>query len=156
MIKIKSTDALYQYDEDGRAITTWDAKKCSWIINAEFENEEIDWWGKDNDFPRASKLANFIEQNPNWDKIPDIQVTWTWNTENTCITAFGSPSSFGARYDYWRKMKYPYTHSSHWGYIEYTEEEAIESLGKYCDFHKHADNTRVLYNNKEIFNGKLK
>ena len=38
MIKIKSTDAYHQYDKEGRAITTWDHKKCSWIINSEVVN----------------------------------------------------------------------------------------------------------------------
>lgn len=155
MIIIKSQTAVHQYDDQGRIITTWDNKKCSWIVNTEFENEDIDWYGKDSDFPAGYTLAEYIEQNPNWDKMPNIIVTWTWNDKETCIRAFGQPHSFGERPDYWDKVKYPYTASKDWGYLDYSKETAIEQLGKYCNFHIHADKTIIKYNNEIIFEGKL-
>ena len=47
MIRIICQDGIHQYDNKGNAITTWDNKKCSWIVNPEYENEKIDWWGKE-------------------------------------------------------------------------------------------------------------
>jgi hypothetical protein len=63
MIKIKYQDDIHQYDEDDRPITTWDNKKGFWIINSEYENEDIDWWGEDNDFPKGVKLNTLYEIN---------------------------------------------------------------------------------------------
>lgn len=154
-IKITSQDGLHQYDEGGNAITTWDAKKCAWIVNQEFEEAEIDWWGEDNDFPGGYTLKEYLESNPNWDKNPDISVTWFWNTKETCIEVFGRPHTFGEAWDYWDKKQYPYQASRSWGYLDYTPTEAIQQLGRYCSFNRRADRVVVTYNGKVIYDGKL-
>lgn len=155
MIRITSQTSDHQYDSEGNAITTWDAKKCCWIVNPQYENEKIDWYGEDSDFPAGCTLAEFNERNPNWDKNPDITVTWYWNTKETCIRAFGQPHTFGQKSDYWDKQRYPYTASRNWGYIDEPESTTVERFGKYCSFHKHADRTVVMYNGKQLFDGKL-
>ena len=109
MIKIKMQDANHQYDEQDRAITTWDSKKCTWIVNTEFENEKIDWWGQDNDFPRGCTLSDFIENNPDWDKKPDIVVTWTWNTKQSMMSGFRDSNS-----EWYNKHQFPYSESRDW------------------------------------------
>lgn len=57
MIQIKYQDAFHQYDSEYNPITTWDNEKCEWIVNAEYEdvyyNNEIDWSGNNNNFPRG-------------------------------------------------------------------------------------------------------
>lgn len=155
MIRIVSQNSTHQLDSEGRAITTWDAKKCCWIVNPEFENEVIDWYGQDSDFPAGCTLADYIARNPNWDKMPDINVTWYWNTKEVCIAAFGLPHTFGEKGDYWDKQIYPYTCSRNWGDIDESKETAAERFGKYCSFHTHADRVVVMYNGKVIFDGKL-
>lgn len=155
MIRIKSQSSDHQYDAEGRAITTWDHKKCSWIVNPEFENEEIDWYGEDSDFPAGTTLARYIQDHPNWDKMPDIHVTWYWNDKATCIKAFGLPHTFGQQSDYWDKQRYPYSASRSWGDIDEPEKSTVERFGKYCSFHKDADRTVVQYNGKVLFDGKL-
>ena len=155
MIKITSQDGFHQYDAEGRPITTWDAKKCAWIVNTEFENESIDWWGVDNDFPAGTTLAQFIAQNPNWDTLPDITVIWTWNTKERYQSAFGSPSSFGQSYDYYDKLTYPQTYRKNWGYIDCPKDEVVERFGKYARFNVGADSVKVMYNGKIVFDGKL-
>ena len=155
MIKIKSQSATNQYDEEENSITTWDYKKCSWIVNAEYDDEEINWWGENNDFPAGTTLERFIQDNPNWDKKPDVVVTWIWNTAESYEKAFGSPSSFGQSADYYQKQSYPMSCTRSWGYLDYGEKEAVDRLGKYCGFHEKADKTIVRYNHKIIFEGKL-
>ena len=155
MIQIVLQDSTHQYDSEGNAITTWDAKKCCWIVNAEFENEQINWYGKDSDFPAGCTLAEYINNNPGWDKFPDIDVTWYWNDKATCIRAFGLPHTFGQSSDYWDKQQYPYTAHRNWGYIDEPENTTIERFGKHCNFHKYADRTVVNYNGKVLFDGKL-
>jgi hypothetical protein len=156
MIRIVSTNGRHQYDTQGRAITTWDEKKCTWIINSDFEHAEIDWWGEDNDFPAGETLAAFEKRNPDWNKIPDITATWYWNTKESCIKAFGFPRSFGQPADYWDKQHYPYSATRAWGYIDEKEETTVERFGKYCDFHRHADRVVVTYNGKVLHDGILK
>ena len=159
MIHIKSQDAFHQYDEGGNPITTWDSKKCSWIINREYENERIDWWGKDNDFPGGCTLSQFVKDNPNWDKKPDISVTWYWENEESCVKAFGQPWTFQhpatCDSNYWKTMKYPYTANKNWEHLDYEEKEAISQLGKYCGFNKFAYRVTVRYNGKLIHDGPL-
>jgi hypothetical protein len=155
MIRITSQNGTHQYDSQDRAITTWDHKKCCWIVNPEFEKEKIDWYGKDSDFPQGCTLAQFIERNPNWDKMPDINVTWYWNTKESCIAGFGLPHTFGEKHDYWDKQTYPYMTNRSWGYIDEPKETTVENFGKYCKFHKHADRTLVTYNGETLFDGKL-
>jgi len=149
MIRIKSQDGIHQYDSGGRAITTWDSKKCAWIVNPEFENEDIDWWGDDNDFPGGYTLSEFIENNPDWDKKPDISVTWTWNTKESYKRFGGHPSSFGAESDYYDKLTYPFSVTREWGYLDYDENEALK-LASYCDFDKKSDSVKVVYNGKVL------
>ena len=76
MIYITSQDAYHQYDDNGNAITTWDTKKCAWIVEKEYENEKINWWGRDNDFPAGYTLSEYIQAFPNWNERPDITVKW--------------------------------------------------------------------------------
>lgn len=149
MIRIMSQSATHQFDEDSRAITTWDGKKCSWIVNEEFENDHIDWWGDDNDFPRGCTLAEFLVQHPDWDKNPDIVATWTWNTKESYRKFGGHPSSFGAASDYYDKLTYPFLVSREWGYLDYDKEEAIH-LASYCDFDKKSDHVKLVYNGEVL------
>ena len=170
MIKIKSQCAFHQYDEEGRAITTWDDQKCSWIVNSEFENEKIDWYGEDNDFPAGETMAEFLKRNPNWDKIPDIVVTWEWDKQGY-LQQFGelpqrmrpdmeriahmiSGSERRHLYEIDPNFKFPCKATRQWGYLEYTKEQAIQELGKYCGFNKFSK-TEVFYNGERIFEGKL-
>lgn len=153
MIRIVSQSAIHQYDENGRAITTWDSKKCSWIVNEEFENEDIDWWGEDNDFPAGTTLKEFLRNNPNWDKIPDISVTWTWETKEDMMKCLGRPTSI-QEIEWYAKEKFPNSTTRSWGYIDAPKETAVESFGKYCGFNKFS-NTKVSYNGEVIFEGKL-
>lgn len=160
MIKIKSQSGTNQFDKNGNAITTWDGKKCAWIVNEEYEHEEIDWYGKDSDFPAGYTLSEYEVQFPTWDKNPDISVTWYWNDKETCIKAFGQPHTFlGLNhpniFNYWDIQIYPYSVNKSWGYLDYKKEEVVEQLGKYCDFHKFADRTVVSYNGEILFDGKL-
>ena len=148
-------DGVHQYDSKGRAITTWDKKKCSWIVNPEFEDDNIDWYGEHSDFPAGYTLKEYKENFPDWDKKPDIVVTWTWKDKASAIAAFGQPHTFGESSDYWDKKEFPMTATREWGYIDEPEETTVERFGKYCNWHIHASNVRVLYNGKEIFNGKL-
>jgi hypothetical protein len=155
-IRITSQDAFHQYDGNGRAITTWDAKKCAWIVEPKFEGENIDWYGKDSDFPAGCTLKGFEANNPDWDKKPDISVSWYWNDKATCLRAFGSPHTFGADFDYWDKQIYPYQHHKNWGYLDYKEEEVVEALGKFADHHRNASRVVVTYNGKVLHDGPLK
>ena len=72
MIHITSQDGMHQYDECGNAITTWNDKCCNWIVNDEYvdayNNDEIDWWGRDNDFPRGCSMEYYIK---NFEKFSD-------------------------------------------------------------------------------------
>jgi len=158
-VHINSMDGQHQYS-DGVPITDWHSKKCAWIIRPEFEDQEINFWGKDNDYPGAYTLKEFEDSHPNWDKLPSISVTWYWNTKEACIKAFGQPSSFLKRddrhiLDYWDIQHYPYIHHKSWGYIECVEDEAVERFGKYCSFNQYADRVRVTYNDKVIHDGIL-
>jgi len=147
MIQIKRQDAYHQYDEEGRAITTWDAKKCVWIVNEEFENDQIDWWGNDNDFPGGYRLKDFIEANPDWEKIPDITATWYWADKDDLTLAFHDRT--------WAlDQKYPYSHSKSWGYIECTKEAAVDRFATHCDWNRHASRVVITYNGEVLFDGK--
>lgn len=147
MIRITDQDNIHQYDEYGNPITTWDDKKCAWIVNPEYEDEDIDWWGEDNDFPQGVTLKEYEEQHPNWASMPDIEVTWTWSEEN-----------YKKQFPDWHRFplpSFPTSCTRSWGYIDMSEEEAIERLGHYCNFNKHADNVEITYNGKIIHNNKL-
>ncbi len=149
-IKIVSQCSSHQYDALGNIVTNWDNKKCAWIVVKNFENKEIDWWGNENDFPAGYTLADYEKQYPNWDKLPDIKVTWAWNTKETCIKAFGSPHSFGKPSNYWDLQRYPYTHEQSWGYLDYTKEQAID-LRSYANFDVYADGVTIEYNGEIIY-----
>ena len=147
MITITSQDGEHQYDEQGRAITTWNEKYCSWIINPEFENDIINWQDDENgisEFPRGCTKAHYLEMFPGADNYPDIEVTWYWD-EAGYEKAFNTKPKPGDLLCCDRE----------WGYIDLTEEDAIRRLGHYCDFNKYAYRTVVKYNNKIIYDGKL-
>lgn len=171
MIKINSQDGHHQYDDNGNIITTWDSKKCAWIVEKEYNNSKIDWWGKDNDFPSGYTLEEYIKLYPNWDKNPDITVQWTIlnredyfktfreypikeNPSMSCIAHLLSGSERKHLYMEDKDFKFPYIFTKTWEYLDETEESSLR-LGKYCNFHKFASNVRIMYNEKEIFNGKL-
>lgn len=122
MIHIASQDSMHQYDENGNAITTWNDKCCNWIVNEEYEkafnNDEIDWWGNDNDFPRGCTMEYQIKNFGDPDKLPDITLIMEWETESDY-------RKMGPGFDY-SKYNYPVTVTRNWGYINCTEEEAIE------------------------------
>lgn len=46
------------------------------------------------------------------------------------------------------KMTYPFTATRQWGYLDYTEKEAIDLLK---DYFKNADKIKISYNNKIIY-----
>lgn len=145
MITITSQDAKHQYDNQGRAITTWNEKYCSWIINPEFENETIDWQNDANgisEFPRGCTKAYYLELFPGADNYPDVEVTWYWDEE-------GYEKAFKT------KPKRIQQCTRYWGHIDLTEEEAIKRMGHYCDWNKYAYRTLITYNGKTIFDGKL-
>lgn len=155
MIRITNQSGTNQYDSQGNAITSWDDKKGAWIVNPEYENEEINWWGSDNDFPAGYTLKEYEASHPGWERLPDISVTWFWDTKLACVKAFGSPYSFGADRDYWDKIRYPYTCTRSWGDLDFSKGQAVNALGTYCSFHKHADRVIVRYNGETLHDGKL-
>lgn len=166
MIHIKSQDARHQYDKDGNAITTWCDKRANWMVNKEYENSEINWWGKDNDFPGGCTEEDYEELYPNWNKLPNIIVEWTWTKEGY-FKAFREYLKIpDPKYAHIRHMLtpgeinkhtymnapdsyYPKTETRSWGYLDYTKEKAIESLGSYCKFNEYAF-TKVYYNGELI------
>ena len=147
MITITSQDGEHQYDEQGRAITTWNEKYCSWIINQEFENETIDWQDDENgisEFPRGCTKAHYLEMFPGADNYPDVEVTWYWDEA-------GYEKAFKTK----PKPEDSLCCCRYWGHINLSEEDAIRRMGHYGDFNKYAYRTVVKYNNKIIYDGKL-
>ena len=147
MIKIVGWDGVNQFDEDGNAITEWNEKYCAWVVLPEYEeaykNGEIDWWGEDNDFPSGLSLEELKKLYPNADNNPDITVIWTWDKD-------------GYRKEFHEPLDTETTFCCRsWGYLDYSKEEAIELVGKYCDWNVTAFNTKVIYNGETIFDGKL-
>lgn len=147
MIKIDGWDGVNQFDEDGNAITEWNEKYCAWVVLPEYEeaykNGEIDWWGEDNDFPSGLTLEELKKLYPNAENYPDITVIWTWDKD-------------GYRKEFHEPLKTETTsYCRSWGYLDYSKEEAIELVGKYCDWNITAFNTTVIYNGETIFDGKL-
>lgn len=146
MITITSQDGEHQYDDQGRAITTWNEKYCSWIINPEFENEIIDWQDDANgisEFPRGCTKEHYLELFPGANNYPDIEVTWFWNKE-------GYSKAFRQKLEP-EEIQY----HKYWGHINTDETGAIKRMGHYCDFNKYAYRTVVKYNSKVIYDGKL-
>jgi hypothetical protein len=171
MIHIKSQDGSHQYDDKGNSITTWDAKKCTWIVNKEYENENIDWYGEDSDFPAGMTLKQYKENHPYWDKLPDITVIWSWKNREAYYNQFQEypqkqtemyqklghlfqACDMRHAYEEDKNFKFPYIVSRSWGYLDYTKEQAMEYLACYCDFNKFST-TKVIYNGEIIFKGKL-
>ena len=147
-IFIKYQDAQGQYDEDYNQITEWNDKYCSWVVFPEYEdaynNGEIDWWGDDNDFPSGETMAELQVQYPDADTWPVIGVIWFWNEEGYIRQFHEKP-----------KVNAPITYYNSWEYLNYTKEEAIEKLGRYCKFNETAYRVIVKYNSETIFDGKL-
>lgn len=143
-IVITSQDSEHQYDKLGRAITTWNEKCCSWVIEKEFEDDEINWQKDEigiTEFPRGIRQRDIDPEVYNY---PDIEVTWTWDED-------GFMKKFGERM---KSGEESYTRT--WGYLKLEKDEAINRLGHYCDFNKEAIKTEVKYNGEVIFSGKLK
>ena len=147
MITITSQDGEHQYDDQGRAITTWNEKYCSWIINPEYEREIIDWQDNENgisEFPRGCTKEHYLELFPGADNYPDVEVTWFWNEE-------GYSKAFKTKLEPGKIRQC----TRYWGHINLTEEDAIRRMGHYCNFHKYAYRVKINYNNKIIHDGKL-
>lgn len=148
MIRITSQDGMYQYDELGRPITEWNEKYCGWVILPEYENEAIDWQNDENgisEFPRGGTKAYFEKLMPGAENYPDITVIWTWDHAGF-KKAFHEDFKNGGDTTCCVRS---------WGYLDYDEQTAIKFLGHYCDFNVHAINTKIIYNEKTIFDGKL-
>lgn len=146
--KIERQDAVHQYDADGNAITTWDDKLCAWIINPEYENDVIDWCADSNgitEFPIGCTRSAYLADFPDAENYPDISVTWYWDKSGFMREFHKEPSS---------EDELSCTRS--WGYLDYTEQQAIDIVGHYCDFNMYAYRTVVQYNGKVIFDGLLK
>lgn len=145
-IVIEYQDGIHQYDSDYNPITTWNDKYCAWIINEEYENDNIDWQAEGEygitEFPCGITLAEAKEMEPDADNYPVIQVTWMWDKVG-----------YFKQFDQLPKDDMSY--SKTWEYLDYSKEQAIELLGKYCDFNKHSYLTNVKYNNEVIFDGRL-
>jgi hypothetical protein len=167
MITIVRQDALHQYDADGRAITTWNDKYCSWIINPEFESSQISWQDDVNgisEFPRGCTKAEYLKDNPDADSRPDIEVTWFYKNREDYLKSIGYESE-----GEWKRFLEKTGHSDptlgrednltaerSWRYLSYSPEEAIERLGRYTDFNKLAYKVKIVYNHKIIYNKELK
>lgn len=148
MIRIVCQDGSGQYDQNHNQITEWNNKYCSWVVLPEYEeayeNGEIDWWGIDNDFPGGQTMKELQEQYPDADSWPTISVKWYW-TEDGYFQEFHKKP----------KSEYQLDYSKLWEYLNYTKEEAIEKLGRYCNFNKNAYRTVIWYNGETIFDGRL-
>jgi hypothetical protein len=148
VIKIVRQDSIHQYNSNGDAITTWNKKYCCWIINKEYENEIIDWQADENgitEFPGGVTEEEFRRDYPDIDKYPDIHVTWYWDRDGY-FKAFSEYPKDGVML----------TCTRYWGYLNYSESEAIERLGHYCKFNKFSYRTVITYNNTVIHDGELK
>lgn len=148
MITIVSQDCEFQYDELGRPITQWNEKYCGWVILEEYENEKIDWQDDENgisEFPRGATKAYFEDIMPGAENYPDITVVWIWDHE-------GYKKMF---HEDFNNGSDTISCVRSWGYLNYDEPTAMKWLGHYCDFNKYAMTTKVTYNGKVIFEGKL-
>jgi len=146
MIRIAWQDAEHQYDELGREITTWNEKYCGWVINPEYERKKIDWQEDENgitEFPRGMTRKEFEDLCPGADGYPDISVEWKWDED-------GYQQAFHEH-----PMQEITTCYRSWGYLNYSPEEAIECLGRYCNFHIYAFEVIVKYNDEVIYSGEL-
>ena len=149
-IRITSQDGVHQYDGDGNAITTWNKKKCNWIVNKEFENSQIDWCGEDNDFPGGYTESEYERNYPNWRRVPDIKVAWYWNTKESYKNAFGHPSTFGQSAYYYDKLSYPIVCVREWGDIDEPKETVIGRFKDYAGFYQKCDRVIVYYNDEVL------
>lgn len=154
MIHIKRQDGIHQYDEYGNAITTRNDKCCNWIVNEEYveayNNDEIDWWGEDNDFPRGCSMEYQIANFGDPYALPDISLEMTWETEDD-YRKMGATDHFE-----YSSYSYPLTIYRHWGYLNYSEKEAIESLvtnpqSYYHSIAKGSTRCKLTYNGKIIY-----
>lgn len=167
IITIVKQDSQHQYDIEGRTITTWNDKYCSWIINPEFESCLISWQDDENgisEFPRGCTMAEYLKDNPDADNKPDIKVTWFYKNREDYLKTIGYN-----REDEWKRFLEKTKHADptlgrennltierSWGYLSYSPEEAINRLGRYAGFNKLASKVKVVYNNKVIFDKELK
>jgi hypothetical protein len=152
MIRIKSQDALHQYDGIGRAITTWDGDRCAWIVNKEFEDAEIDWYGANSDFPGGMTLKEYDELYPDFANNPNITITWKYESINALVKTFGDRR-------YWEQnvKTFPYLITRNWNYFSRKDVptfEAVLTHGSngfhgYAGFDKGADGIFVQYDNEK-------
>jgi hypothetical protein len=89
-------------------------------------------------------MAELQAQYPDADTWPVIGVTWFWNEDGYIREFHKKP-----------KANTPMTYYNSWEYLNYTKEEAIEKLGRYCKFNETAYRVIVKYNSETIFDGKL-
>lgn len=155
MIIIKHQDSKHQYDCEGNQITTWNEKCCEWIVNdkylEDYEQNNIDWWGRSNDFPRGISMKEFIKNYGDPNKIPDICLISFWDNDVN-----------------WRKFTrdplYPWKPDidgvvkiiKNWGYLNYTKEEAISKIitnkdSYYNNVCKFSSGCELMYNGEIIY-----
>ena len=152
MIRIKSQDAVHQYDESGTAITTWCEKRCNWIVNKEFEDADIDWYGEDSDYPAGVTAAQHEENNPEWRTYPNISMKYTCNNVRSYSKATNMiPEIMEKRYG---STVYPVNWTRSWGYYPRVEissiNEAILRFWSYCDWGKNADSVSITYDDETM------
>lgn len=149
MINIAYQTATGQYDSNGRQITHWDEKRCSWIVNKPFiqdyKNNQINWWGNDNDFPVGTTKEIHDKHNPGCSNYPDISLYCVFDQE-------GFKKGF-PREDY---NKYPngYSYSKSWGHLNYFFEDALR-LKNYLPCNKYADKIVITWKRNSGKNKKL-
>ena len=149
MIRITSTDARHQYDAGGNAITTWCPRRCNWMVNKEYEKESIDWYGEDSDFPGGYTEAEYDESFPNWRNNPHIVCRWSYNTISSLVKAYGDLNYWRKYFNNWSKdiLDEPYNVVRSWEYLDYTEDEAINSFKD----DRFSDGLEITYNGKVIY-----
>lgn len=146
MIKISYTTARGQYDKEGNEICYWDKKRCSWIVHkaylTEYENNQIDWWGNDNDFPMGTTKQRYDSMFKGNNNYPDIYLRVEFTQEEF---KKGFP-----REDH-RKYPNGYSYTRHWEHINYTFEEAKKIID-YLTCNKFAHHITVTW----LKNGKAR
>lgn len=138
MIKIKSQDATSQYDEFGNVITRWDGYRCCWIVNEQYENDKIDWYGNDNDFPTGCTLEEFNKMNPNYESNPSIWLT-VYFDEESYKRAFGTLRGYFDRFSYHRS----------WNNLDYDFEYTMKRIPQYLKSNCFATHIGVGWNREQ-------
>lgn len=139
MIKITSQSSSGQYDEEGNQITEWNPKLCEWVVlpkyKADYDNNNIDWWGKDNDFPAGATIEYFNTEYPNWESRPVISICMYFNPEG-CKKAFPDENQ--------SKYKNGFNYGRTWEYLDYSFKDAL-NVKSYLQADKFAEQIRIVW-----------